>query len=63
MQQAIYLRGFLGERPPLPLHPEALEEAAKKRMSPEAFAYVAGGASRVRRGGPHRGHGAARLAP
>ncbi|MEZ0348735.1 MAG: alpha-hydroxy-acid oxidizing protein [Thermus sp.] len=44
VQQAIYLRGFLGERPPLPLHPEALEEAAKKRMSPEAFAYVAGGA-------------------
>ncbi|GAA5334188.1 lactate 2-monooxygenase [Thermus hydrothermalis] len=44
MQQAIYLRGFLGERPPLPLHPEALERAAKRRMSPEAFAYVAGGA-------------------
>jgi lactate 2-monooxygenase len=44
IQQGIYLKGFLGQKPPVPVHPEALERAAKRRMSPEAFAYVAGGA-------------------
>lgn len=44
VQQAIYLKGLLGERPRVPVRPEGLEEAAKRRMSPEAFAYVAGGA-------------------
>jgi hypothetical protein len=44
VQQRIYLEGLLGRKPPVPVHPEALEKAASKRMSPEAFAYVAGGA-------------------
>jgi lactate 2-monooxygenase len=43
LQQRIYLEGLLGRKPPVPVHPEALEKAASKRMSPEAFAYVAGG--------------------
>ncbi|GGM99165.1 lactate 2-monooxygenase [Thermus composti] len=44
VQQAIYLKGLLGERARVPVRPEGLEEAAQRRMSPEAFAYVAGGA-------------------
>lgn len=44
IQQGIYLKRFLREKPPVPVHPEALERAAKGQMSPEAFAYVAGGA-------------------
>ena len=44
VQQRIYLEGLMGRRPPLPVRPDALEAEAQKRMSPEAFAYVAGGA-------------------
>lgn len=44
IQQAIYLRGLWGSKPPVPVHPERLEEEARKRMTPEALAYVAGGA-------------------
>jgi lactate 2-monooxygenase len=45
-QGEIYLRGLQGERPPLPIHPEALEARAREAMSEEGFAYVAGGAGR-----------------
>ncbi len=44
VQQRIYLEGLWGGRPPVPVHPQGLEEAARRRMSPEAWAYVAGGA-------------------
>ncbi|TBH17260.1 alpha-hydroxy-acid oxidizing protein [Thermus thermamylovorans] len=44
VQQRIYLEGLWGRKPPVPVHPEGLEEAARRRMSPEAWAYVAGGA-------------------
>ncbi len=43
-QREIYLKGVSGTRPRIPLHPEALETAAKDHMSPKAFAYIAGGA-------------------
>ncbi|HEY0652416.1 MAG TPA: alpha-hydroxy-acid oxidizing protein [Chryseosolibacter sp.] len=43
-QKKIYLDGFTGKRPVVPVDPSALELAAKAVMSPKAFAYVAGGA-------------------
>ena len=43
-QTAIYLRGLAGRRPIVPVDPDALERRAREVMSPEAFAYVAGGA-------------------
>ena len=43
-QRAIYLAGAAGEKPLVPIDPQALEAAARKVLSPEAFAYVAGGA-------------------
>ena len=43
-QRSIYLAGVAGDRPPVPLDGEALEREAEKRMSSEAFAYIAGGA-------------------
>ncbi len=43
-QAAIFTRGMAGKRPSVPVLFPALEEAARKRMSKEAFAYVAGGA-------------------
>jgi lactate 2-monooxygenase len=42
----IYLRGLQGERPLIPIDPAALEAAARAKMSPEGFAYIAGGAGR-----------------
>jgi lactate 2-monooxygenase len=46
-QGAIYLAGMAqGRKPAIPLRPEALEQAAQAKLSPEAFAYVAGGAGR-----------------
>ncbi len=44
-QYEIYGRGLGGERPKLPITVSELEEAARKELSPEAFGYVAGGAS------------------
>jgi lactate 2-monooxygenase len=41
---AIYLRGVGGRRPSVPVEMEALEAAAERSMSPQAFAYVAAGA-------------------
>jgi lactate 2-monooxygenase len=41
---AIYLRGVGGRRPTVPVEMHALEAAAERSMSPQAFAYVAAGA-------------------
>lgn len=43
-QKNIYLRGFAGSLPLVPVDPLELEARAKKKMSLEAFAYIAGGA-------------------
>ncbi len=43
-QTQIYLDGVSGRRPPIPLDADRLQDAAQKRMRPEAFAYVAAGA-------------------
>jgi lactate 2-monooxygenase len=43
-QTDIYLRGLGGERPLVPTRLDALEAAARQAMTPEAWAYVAGGA-------------------
>jgi lactate 2-monooxygenase len=47
-QTRIYLDGVSGRRPHVPLDADRLEMAAKKRMRPEAFAYVAAGAGNER---------------
>jgi len=43
-QTDIYVRGLGGERPLVPTRLDALEAAARQAMTPEAWAYVAGGA-------------------
>jgi lactate 2-monooxygenase len=43
-QTEIYLGGIEGSRPAVPFDPAKLERLARSRMSPQAFAYVAGGA-------------------
>jgi len=43
-QRAIYLGGAAGLRPIIPLDPALLEQRARTRMSPEGYAYIAGGA-------------------
>src|SRR6478609_6573095 len=43
-QNAIYRAGALGRRPRVPTDPNGLERAARRAMSGEAWAYVAGGA-------------------
>ena len=43
-QGAIYLRGLSGAKPDMPTNFPALEARAKEKLSPEAFAYIAGGA-------------------
>jgi lactate 2-monooxygenase len=47
-QQAIYLDGVSGRRPAVPVSPSRLERAARRKMSREGFAYVAGGAGAER---------------
>ena len=47
-QTQIYLDGVSGRRPRVPLDADRLETAAKRRMRPEAFAYVAAGAGNGR---------------
>jgi len=47
-QTRIYLDGVSGRRPRVPLDADRLETAARKRMRPEAFAYVAAGAGNER---------------
>lgn len=43
-QGAIYLRGLSGAKPEIPTSFPGLEAAAREKMSPEAWAYTAGGA-------------------
>lgn len=43
-QGAIYLRGLSGAKPDIPTNFIGLEREAQKQMSPEAWAYTAGGA-------------------
>ena len=43
-QAAVYLDGVTGRRPRVPVDRHALERAAERRMTREAFAYVAAGA-------------------
>lgn len=43
-QSSVYIGGMSGQLPSLPVDVEKLEQQAGERMSPEAFAYVAGGA-------------------
>lgn len=43
-QRTIFLRGLARIRPPVPVDMARLEQQARRAMSPEAFAYVAGGA-------------------
>lgn len=45
-QGEIYMRGLQGERPAMPPDFAELEALAETRMSPEGFAYFAGGAGR-----------------
>ncbi len=45
-QTDVYVRGVSGARPRVPVDDQALANAARAEMSPEAFAYVAGGAGR-----------------
>ncbi|WP_350348180.1 alpha-hydroxy-acid oxidizing protein [Agromyces sp. G08B096] len=48
VQSAIYRAGISGRRPAVPTSPAALEQAARRALGAEAFAYLAGGA-----GGEH----------
>lgn len=43
-QRSIYLAGVSGERPRVPFHVTSLEQEAEKRLSAQAYAYIAGGA-------------------
>ena len=45
-QREIFIAGVGGHRPTVPVAGNALEQAARTAMSPEAWAYVAGGAGR-----------------
>ncbi len=45
-QREIYVDGVAGHRPAIPVAPAELEKAAQAAMSPEAWAYIAGGAGR-----------------
>lgn len=47
-QSEIYRAGISGARPRVPVDADALETAARKALSPEAFAYIAGGAGAER---------------
>jgi len=47
-QTQIYLDGVSGRKPSAPLDADRLEAAARKRMRPEAYAYVAAGAGNER---------------
>jgi lactate 2-monooxygenase len=45
-QGEVYLRGMQGEKPGLPIATADLEALARSKLSPEAWAYIAGGAGR-----------------
>lgn len=44
IQGGIYARGLAGAKPDIPVSFRELEAAAKQKLSPEAWAYIAGGA-------------------
>ncbi len=48
VQARIYREGVFGRLPTVPTEPAALESAARRRMSPRAWSYVAGGAGQQR---------------
>ncbi|MGY0388396.1 alpha-hydroxy-acid oxidizing protein [Nocardioides sp. WG-D5] len=48
LQSAIFRKGLFGRLPVVPTEPSALAEAARRAMSKEAWAYVAGGAGQQR---------------
>lgn len=48
VQSQIYRAGALGRRPVVPVSPQRLERAARRRMSKHAYAYVAGSAGMQR---------------
>ncbi len=43
-QREIYLNGFVGKKPAIPISFDALESSAKRKLSVKSFAYIAGGA-------------------
>lgn len=45
-QKSIYLGGIAGKRPVIPVDSQTLQLRAKNKLSPEAFAYIAGGAGK-----------------
>ena len=47
-QSDIYRAGISGTRPLVPVDTQALEDAARRALTPEAFAYIAGGAGAER---------------
>jgi isopentenyl diphosphate isomerase/L-lactate dehydrogenase-like FMN-dependent dehydrogenase len=47
-QMEVYLAGVRGRKPRVPVDYPRLEEAARRKLSPRAFAYVAGGAGMER---------------
>nr|WP_245534464.1 alpha-hydroxy-acid oxidizing protein [Xylanimonas cellulosilytica] len=44
VQSAVYRSGVYGHRPVVPVHPDALEDAARRRMTARGWAYIGGGA-------------------
>lgn len=48
VQGAIYAAGAYGHKPKVPVEPSALYDAAHRRMSPQAWSYVAGSAGMQR---------------
>lgn len=44
LQRTVYTGGMMGIRPKVPVDPIRLEQAAKEKISSQAFAYIAGGA-------------------
>jgi hypothetical protein len=62
-QALIYLAGVRGRKSTAPTDPRLLEQAARESMSPEAFAYVEGGAGTNLRNADRRRDRLARRAP
>ena len=53
-QRAVFVGGLAGTSPRVPADPAALEAAARRAMSPEGFAYVAGSAGAERTASANR---------